>query len=411
MKKIILQRRELDNPIRVKKLKRIIKKITPVLVILASLIILAIFLSGSSSSGSVLTYIFNLSPLKSDDNRVNVLLLGMAGGGHEGATLTDTILVASYNLETNNLHIISIPRDLWLPSFSSKANAIYQIGVGQGDGLDLTKTVMGNIVGLPIRYSLRVDFKGFVKAIDILGGIEVEVEKSFDDYLYPIEGKEDDLCGYREEEKEFSEEEAEELNIETGKRKVLISPEGEIATDSAQEDKGIKYFSCRYEQIHFDEGKTHMDGQTALKFVRSRHGSNGQGSDFARSKRQEKVIGAIRAKVLSLETLSNPQKVGELIDALGKSIDTDISVKIGVEFYKLSKKLAQSRTIILDNSQIEGLPEGRSRLLINPPPKDYGGSYVLISEDDDFSLIHNYIKKMLEEDKIDEDSSSPRPGN
>ncbi|MDP3974301.1 MAG: LCP family protein [Candidatus Daviesbacteria bacterium] len=411
MKRIILQKRELDNPFRVKKIKRIIKKITPIFIVLALLIALAIFLTGGSSSSSVITYIFNLSPFKSDDDRVNVLLLGMAGGRHDGATLTDTILVASYNLENNNLYIISIPRDLWLPSFSSKANTIYQIGIGEGDGLGLTKTVMGNVVGLPIHYGLRVDFKGFIEAIDILGGIDVEVERSFDDYLYPIEGKENDLCGYTEEEREFTEEEAEKLNIEPGKMKVFISEEGEIATDSAQEDKGYKYFSCRYEHIHFDEGKQNMDGETALKFVRSRHGSGGEGSDFARSKRQEKIIQAIRNKVLSLETLSDPKKIGELIDTLGKSIDTDISVRVGVEFFKLSKKLAQTQTIVLDDSKREGLPEDRSRLLINPPSQNYGGSYVLVSEDDDFTIIHDYIKKILEEEEKNEEPSSPRPGN
>jgi polyisoprenyl-teichoic acid--peptidoglycan teichoic acid transferase len=403
---------EKDNPIRVRRVRKILKRLSPIFLVLAAVTIFAFFNFGKSSSSTVINYIFNLSPLNSSDGRVNVLLLGMAGGRHDGATLTDTILVASYNLRTNQLHIISIPRDLWIPSFSSKANAIYQIGLSQGNGLEFAKTAMGNIVGFPVSYGLRVDFQGFIDAVDALGGIDVSVEKTFDDYLYPVVGKESDLCGYTEEEREFSEDEAKALNIKAGKVKVFISSEGLIATDSAQEDQGFKYFSCRYEHVQFKSGQVFMDGETALKFVRSRHGTNGEGSDFARSKRQERVIEAIRKKILSLETLTNPQRIGDLFSVLGKSIDTDILVKDGVEFFKLSKKLSQTKTINLDDSKIDGLPEGRNALLINPPAANYSGAYVLISQDDDFAIIHDYLKNILEKDSINyEASTSARSSN
>lgn len=140
-----------------------------------------------------------------------------------------------------------------------------------------------------------------------------------------------------------------------------------------------------------------MDGETALKFVRSRHGTNGEGSDFARSKRQEAVIKAVREKILSFETLSNPQKLSDLVKALGKSIDTDISIKDAIEFYKLSKKLDGVKTLVLDDS-----------LLYHPPAADYGGAYVLISQDDDFSTIQRYIKDVFLKDEA---TSSARTGN
>lgn len=376
-----------ENPFKKRRLRIILKRLVPITIVLGLLIALAIFLTTLSGS-SVINFIISGTSLNSDDGRVNVLLLGMAGGTRDGATLTDTILVASYNLKNKQLHIISIPRDLWLPSLQSKANAIYQIGLSQKSGLNLTKTVMGNVVGLPVHYGLRVDFHGFVEIVDALGGIEVDVARTFDDYNYPITGKENDLCGYTEEERDFSEDEAKKLNIEAGKRKIFISPDGQIATDSAQEDKGAQYFTCRYERIHFDKGATTMDGETALKYVRSRHGTNGEGSDFARSARQEKAISAIRAKILSLETLTNPQRINDLIKTLGKSIDTDISLNDAAEFYKLSKDLAKTYSIVLDDS-----------ILFHPPAADYGGSYVLISQDDDFSVIHEYIIKVFSEDE------------
>jgi len=394
-----------ENPLKLRRVRNILKKLIPISIILGLLLALAIFLTTLSGS-SVVNFIITGTSLNSDDGRVNVLLLGMAGGSYDGATLTDTILVASYNLKTHKLHIISIPRDLWLPSLRSKANAVYQLGLTQKNGLNFAKTVMGNVLGLPIHYGLRVDFNGFMEIVDVLGGIGVEVERTFDDYLYPIKGRENDLCGYIEEEREFSEEEAKQLNIEPGQRKVFISPEGNIATDSAEENKGAKYFTCRYEQIHFAKGPNHMDGEIALKYVRSRHGTYEEGSDFARSARQEKVIQAIRKKILSLETLTDPQKVKELMKTLGRSIDTDISIYSVAEFYKLSNDLEKTYSIVLDNSKKEGLPGSRKSLLIQPPLADYGDSYVLISQDDDFSIIHGYIKMILEEDEKNYESSS-----
>lgn len=384
-----------SSPQKAKRVKQVLKKLIPVALVIAVLISLAIFLTTLSGSDTIVNFIFSPDNLKSTNNRVNVLLLGIAGGAHQGSDLTDTIMVASYNLKTNQVYLFSIPRDLWLPALRTKANAVYQIGLSQSNGLGFAKTVMGNVLGLPIHYGLRVDFRGFVKGIDALGGVDVEIERSFDDYLYPIQDKENDLCGNEEKEMDFNEEEAKKLNIPPGRKTVLITEDGGIATDSAEEDKGIKYFSCRYEHIGFEKGQTHMNGAIALAFVRSRHGTNGEGSDFARSKRQQKVLEATRSKILSLETLVNPQKVTDSVKALGKSIDSDISVKEAIEFYKLSKKLAKLNSFILDDS-----------LLYHPPASDYGGAYVLISQDDDFSTIQRYVRKVLSGEITDHEATA-----
>ncbi len=387
---------EINNPIKLKRVKRITKKLFPLVLVVGILIALAIFLITASGTSTYVTSMLSGTSLKLTNGRVNVLLLGIAGGTHDGASLTDTILVASYELKSNQLYLFSIPRDLWLPSMQSKVNAVYEIGVVQKNGLGMAKTIIGNVLGLPINYALRLDFRGFVSAVDTLGGIDVLVNNSFDDYNYPIEGKENDLCGYEEKEVDLTADDAKKLNIEPGKQKILVAPDGTVATDSAKEDKGIKYFACRYEHIQFDKGVNRMDGALALKFVRSRHGTNSEGSDFARSKRQQKVIEAIRSKLLSFETLTNPAKIAELLSTFGKSIDTDISVKDAVEFYKLSKDLKQTHSFVLDDSQKNGLPDNRASLFVNPPRSEYGGAYVLISEDDDFSIVQGYVKKILQ---------------
>ncbi len=383
-KSLKLGKSEKDNLSKVRKVRRIIKKLVPFVLVITILSALAIFLTTLSGSTSVINYIFSGNNLKSTNSRVNILLLGIAGGAHDGRDLTDTIMVVSYNLKTNQVYLFSIPRDLWLPALKSKANAVYEIGLSQNNGLGLAKVVMGNVLGLPIHYSLRIDFRGFVQAIDAIGGVDVLIEKPFDDYLYPIQGKENDMCGNEEKEMDFSEEEAKKLNIDPGKKKVLILPNGQIATDSASEDKGIRYYSCRYEHISFEKGDMKMGGAVALAFVRSRHGTNDEGSDFARSKRQQKVIEGVRNKILSVETLIDPQKISDLIKVLGKSIDTDISIKEAAEFYKLSKNLDKTHSFVLDDS-----------LLVHPPAQDYGGAYVLISQDDDFSIVQDYVRKVL----------------
>lgn len=411
MKKIDLKLTKAERTPRFKRVRKVLKRLVPITLILAILISLAIFLTTLSGSTTVVNYILSGTSLKSSEGRINILLLGISGGTRAGSNLTDTIMVASYNLKSNELYLISIPRDLWLPALSTKANAVYQTGISQGGGLSFAKTIVGNIVGLPIHYSLRVDFRGFIKMIDILEGIDVSVEKSFDDYNYPLEGKENDMCGNREEEKEFNEEEAKQLNIEPGKRKVLILPDGKIATDSAEEDKGAKYFTCRYEHISFKKGETHMDGEEVLKFVRSRHGTNGEASDFARSERQQKVLEAIRAKVLSAQTLFDLDKITELIKTLGKSLETDISVKDALEFYKLAKDLKTTHSIVLDDSRRANLPPGRLSLLVHPPALEYSGAYVLISEDDDFATIQEYIRGVLSGQIKDEEATTSARGS
>lgn len=349
-----------------------------------------------SSAPSALEYVLKPRfPLETEDGRVNVLLLGMAGGKHDGATLTDTIIIASYGLDDNNVNFISIPRDLWIEKHGMKVNTLYQTGIKEDDGLGFARRETGEIFGISIPYAVRIDFSGFVKAVDLIGGIDIDVTNPFDDYYYPIEGKERDLCGYKEEERELTEEEADELGVAKGKQKVLINPEGKVAAVSADFDKGIVYtdhevfrlFNCRFEHINFLKGLNHMDGNIALKFVRSRHGTSNEGTDFARSKRQQLVLQAFKDKVLSIETLLAPGKVISLAQTFGESFETDIPQTKYLEFLKLMKKIKEVKGFIVDSS-------GKDPLLITPPTGIYG-AWVLIPPKNDFSRIQLYIKSVL----------------
>src|SRR5258708_10177299 len=91
-----------------------------------------------------------VKPLKSTDNRVNVLLLGLAGGNHDGAYLTDSIIVASYNLKTKKAVLFSIPRDLWLDNIKQKINAAYEMKMSEDEGLKFAEDKIDDILGIPI---------------------------------------------------------------------------------------------------------------------------------------------------------------------------------------------------------------------------------------------------------------------
>lgn len=353
------------------------RKNKPLIVVLVFVAILTLFFIYKTAS--FYPFLFQLIfdkgvNLKQTDKRINILILGIGGGNHEGPNLTDTIILASLDEKNNKVTLASIPRDLWMPDLTGngkKINGAYAFGEEKrkGGGLSLAKAAVAKITGQDVDYAIRIDFSGFVKAIDIVGGLDINVDNTFDDYQYPISGKEDDACGLAEEDiKAF------------------------IATDSAEVDIQQK-FSCRYKHIHFDKGLTHVDGETALEFVRSRHATGVEGSDFARSKRQEKVINATKEKLLSAQTLINPAKILNLYEILKESLDTDIKQEEFDDFIRFAQKLqkAKIQSAIIDTGDEE---TKRTGLLINPPiSNDYNYEWVLIPRigNGDFSEIQKYI--------------------
>ncbi len=378
--------------------KRGLKRYIIAAILLLIFGILFSFWSYGGVEHPVVKYVLsNTGPtISQTDGRTNILLLGNAGGKHDGATLTDSIIVASYHYDTKKVTMFSIPRDMWVESISAKVNTVYQNGARQGDGLSYSKQVYSEMVGIPMHYVLRIDFSGFEQAIDAVGGIEVTVPRTFDDYNYPIEGKEKDLCGLHEKEVELSEEDAKKYNLPVGKQKVFMNDAEQIATDEAM-------FGCRFEHLHFDSGVTKLNGEEALKFVRSRKGTNNEGSDFARSRRQQLVIQAFREKALSLSTLANPVKVTGLISALGNSFETDIPLDQYPDFYALTKEIESTTSIVLGD-----LGEGKT-FLETPSPAQYGGAYVLVPPNGDFNVLRQFVQQKLAESVIASPSASLTP--
>ena len=214
--------------------------------------------------------------LKKDSTGVytNILIVGIDTRTKLKTLNTDVIIVASYNHKTKDVVMISIPRDFCTkvnPSKTSygKINSAYSIyeAKEKGSGLEGLKGIVEEITGMEIQYYAMINFNGFVELVDAVGGLYINVENSFTDYNYPAER------GYGT------------------------------------------------QTISFKAGPQLMNGDTALKYARSRQSQqNGEGSDYARAKRQHKVIDAFIKKVLSTETLLNPSKLMSLLSSVQDNI-------------------------------------------------------------------------------------------
>lgn len=309
--------------------------------------------------------LFSFDGLKSYNSHVNILFLGIAGEDHEGPNLSDSIIVLSYDLKINHLITISIPRDVWSEALRDKINSAYAYGEAKkkGGGFILAKAEVETIIGQPIHYATTVNFGQFKELIDFLGGIEVNVEKTFDDYAFPIPDndlKEPATCGHTDEDiQKF--------------------------TDSYPTEQEIwKYFPCRYQHVHFDAGVTNMDGPTALNFVRSRHAEGFEGTDYAREKRQQKVIESIKNKLISFAKMPNLTQYKKLYDLVNNLIKRDIDNQQLAIILKniIFKKNFKQEKIILSND-----------FFVNPTTNldRYGGLWVLAPKDNNIKIVHEYI--------------------
>lgn len=258
------------------------------------------------------------APTPARPNELTLLLLGYGGGSHSGALLTDTMMVVRIDPINKYIALISVPRDLWVPlqlqkdaaPIWGKINSAFAIGsdrrgyqsrddqfTGEHGGGRLATIIVNEVTGLLPDYYLGVNFDAFTLAIDTIGPLTVTVPYTFDDEFYPIRGEEQNLCHFTE---------------------------ADLATLSAtfKNDQLERQFTCRYELLHFDKGRTSMDGETALKFVRSRHGTVG-GGDFGRAQRQQALVDAVKQKVFSLSFLP---RILPLTQQLWDNVQTDLEL-------------------------------------------------------------------------------------
>jgi LCP family protein required for cell wall assembly len=291
--------------------------------------------------------------LKKDtkEEKTNILLIGVDSRSGNFISNTDTIIVASYNYETNNISMISIPRDFYVEvnpqtKWFGRINSVYSTAESkkEGDGfIKLTETVE-DVTGLEIQYYAMVDFKAFVEIVDVLGGISVNVENSFVDYRYP---------------------------------------------------SGLDY-----KTVKFTAGPQIMDGKTALEYSRSRHSmQNNEGSDYARARRQQKVIAAIQEKIAQSETLKDPKAIMGIFSSLVNNVQvseftiTDIQAALSLlDEYKDAG--GNTYSFVLD-------PYSGNRTLVETKSMP-SGAFALgpVEGLGKYTKIHEYVKTILNKPKL-----------
>lgn len=270
---------------------------------------LAKITSSSGSSSNVLGDLFNINPFNSADQelsklqgastgRINILLLGFGGEGHDGAYLTDSQLILSIFTKEKKMSTMNIPRDTYVNDNGSykKMNSVYADAEYKlkGSGARRLSSILESELNAKINYYATIDFKGFKELVDQIGGVDINVRNSFTDYQYPL---------------------------------------GET-------------YGYMYPAPTFTQGMMRMDGATALIYSRSRHAAGVEGGDFARSVRQREVITGVAKKALDQGFLSNVSKLDQVINTLSKNLSTDLKSN---EIYALGKAFKEFK---LDQSAV-----------------------------------------------------------
>lgn len=317
--------------------------------------------------------------LKSEESKpekLNILLTGVGGAGHDGTELTDTIILASVNRRTKTVSMLSLPRDLYVEIPTNrgvargKINEVYQRALKNSTPEEAMRSLadkVTEITGEPVDQYLNIDFSGFRKFVDVLGGIEVDVPEDLVDYEYP-----DNNWGYQ--------------------------------------------------TFRIKKGFQAISGETALKYVRSRHST----SDFDRSLRQQLVLKAIKDKLFSMDALTSPTKLGKLYGTVTDHIKTDLEFDELIELALFAKDLDNAN--ILSFNLNDGCFQSVSfcqvgGFLYTPAREQFGGSSVLLPEGasagkiSEYSvvrkfanLIYNYPELYTEKEEVTIVNATKQPG-
>ncbi|MFA6305181.1 MAG: LCP family protein [Candidatus Gracilibacteria bacterium] len=322
----------------------------PVLIAITIILILCVGIA-KAVSGIDMSLILKIAgtDLKEDSyGHTNFLLLGSGGLNHDGGTLTDTMIIASLDNENKTVTMLSIPRDLWVKDNvvgNSKINEVYlnakvhyekinKIPPRTEDqktnqqAIEHLRTKIEEILGTPIHYYLSANFDAFTDLIDAIGGVDIYVETAIYDPLYP-KGK-----------------------------------------------------TTGYETFSMQKGLQHLDGETALKYARSRETT----SDFDRSKRQQQLIMAIKESALKTDVLLSKEKIENILAVIKSNTTTDITIQEILTLGSIAKNYSKDSII---TRLIHDDPTKCGGFLYTPERSYYGGAFVLIPAGG-FDVIHKY---------------------
>ncbi|HUX85946.1 MAG TPA: LCP family protein [Chloroflexota bacterium] len=276
------------------------------------------------------------------DPRYAFLLLGYGGAGHDGAYLTDSMMLVVVDPAHKTLSLLSFPRDSWVPmsfngttSIYSKINTAYAFAEdpslypdrlskytgSKGPGTFAADTV-SNLLGVPIRYYLALDFTGFRQMIDAVGGIDVIAPDSFS-ALYP-----------------------------------------------ANDDPSI---NANWITVRFVKGMQHMNGERAIEYARAREvlDNNSEGSDFARARRQRLIMESFKSRLFEPGGLVH---LPQLLAIAATHVDTNYGVPDAAQLSQLAlgwKDLKIYQSALTFNNYLEEATGSDGAYLLVPSASDH----------------------------------------
>lgn len=267
------------------------------------------------------------------ENKIRLLLLGIAGEGRPGAYLTDTIIIAELNPKEKEATLISIPRDFLVripeTEYFTKINSLYSYNRNE---IDFTKNIVGQITGIKTDYYILIDLDGLKKIIDEVGGINVLVPEDIYDPLFP----------------------------------------------------GANY---SYEPFSVKKGWRYFDGENALKYVRTRHDSKG---DFGRILRQQQILIALKNKVLELNPLWDFSTFIAVFNAIENHIETDLKPQELKRLWNIAKEI-NIKDAVVETIDRENLLSGEQIMMGGQKAS------VLVPEagKEEYGEIRSFIKNVL----------------
>jgi len=225
--------------------------------------------------------------------RVNILIAGNSADdpGHGGADLTDSIMVASIDLTTKKLTLISIPRDMWVEYDGSymKINAVYPLG-----GIDALQQEVGTMLGITINQHVLINYAAFKDMVDAVGGIDVTIDSPDSRGIY------DPMVGFE-----------------------------------------------------IGNGVQHLDGTQALLLARSRNDPTYDGrvayglpnGDFDREMYQREMIEALLKKLTTVTNLINPTTLPDVLNSFSGNVQSDFTAGQLRRLYDLSKEITSTDSV------------------------------------------------------------------
>jgi len=349
----------------------------------------------SGGKGSIFKNIANSFPgaknelVGESEGQVNIALLGMRGEHVVGGgLLADTIMVVSIRPKENKISMISVPRDLYVTvpgtQDQQKINAVHAYGEenGKKQGLSQMEKILSEVTGLNITYAASINFEGFKKLVDGVGGVNMHLDAPFSESLQ-FQGLEKRCDGVI-----YTVPSKDEKGVQKYETKKIQRKNGTYYAN-------LKYYPlCRAKAISAESlecggnfslpaGDITLTGDQALCLVRSRVTS----SDFERAKRQQIIMQSIKDKLLSAGTLTDFSKLNSILDNLGDNTRTNMEAWEMKQFYDLYMGMQNPQIYqrVLENSE-EGL-------LYNPPQGAAG--YILLPIGDNYDKIRDMAKNIF----------------